>query len=107
MIILLWAILGFHEWRVENLVSTSRSVFNLSAQMHCPHARLNSKARQRVAGRGTLALGASDSKDPTQDHFFPFMDSYHAHPPPKRLGGRCARLFSSPRKRSPAPLAPS
>lgn len=86
MIILLGAILGFHEWRVENPVSTSRSVFTSLPDCTVYMPEWSQKPERDSPGRGMMALATSDSKDPTQDHFSS-TDSYH-------VSSQGARFFS-------------
>lgn len=66
VIILLGAILGFHEWCVENPVSTSGSVFTFLPNCTVCMPEWSQKPGDSP-GRGRRALGTSDTKDPTRD----------------------------------------
>lgn len=90
VIILQGAILGFHEWRVESLMSTSRSVFTSPPKCTVCMPGWSQKLGREAPGRGTMPLGTSDSKDPTQDH-------------PQSGWEWCVRLSTSPREPGPAP----
>lgn len=99
-IILRGAILGFHEWSVENLLSASRSVFNSLSKCTVCLPGWSQKQGKDPPGRGTRPLGTSGFKDPTQGHFLPYRQL--PCPAPKGRGDRCVLRSSSPRKPGPA-----